>query len=145
MADDTLDQLASMGRIDVVVLDTSMLLLPFDKGIDVENELKVHLPTARAVVPTPMINELAHLAAEGRGQSKRHAKMALSYVVRFEEHNIGGKGDDVVIQTGRELEKQGLRVAVATADQPLRFRARKKGWPVLTVKGHRAWVDGYVD
>lgn len=134
-----------MGRPDVLVLDTSALLLPFEHGIDLEKEADRLLPGVRLVVPRPMLDELAYLAAEGKGSSKRHAKAALGYAVRFEEYAIGGKGDDVVIQAGRRMEADGLAVGIATGDQPLRFRARKKGWPVLTVRGHRAFVDGYVD
>lgn len=134
-----------MGRPDLLVLDTSALILPFQLGIDLQREADRLLPGVKLIVPTPMINELAHLAAEGKGSSRRHAKAALTYAIRFEEYDIGGRGDDVVIQAGRRLEAEGFDVGVATADQALRFRARKKGWVVLTVRGHRAFVDGYVD
>lgn len=134
-----------MPRPDVLVVDASALFLPFEKGIDLEREMQRLMPGTKLVVPRPIVEEVAHVAAMGSGSSKRHAKMALAYLVRFEEFEIGGKGDDTVIQTGRELEKQGFHVGVATADQKLRFRARAKGWPVLTVRGHRAYVDGPVD
>ena len=134
-----------MARPDIVVLDASALFLPFEKRIDLEKERDRLLPGARFVVPTPIVEEVAYLATGGRGAPKRTAKMALTYLTRFEEFRIGGRGDDTVIQTGRELEKQGFDVGIATADQRLRQRARAKGWPVLTVRGHRAFVDGYVD
>lgn len=131
--------------MDLLVVDASALFLPFEKGVDLEREASVLLPVARLVVPTPIVMEVAHLAAEGRGSSKRNAKMALSYLTRFEEYKIGGKGDDSVVQCARRLEQEGHRVAVATLDQGLKGRCRAKGWPVLTLKGHRPWVDGYVD
>lgn len=134
-----------MARIDVLVVDSSALFLPFEKRIDLEKEAARLIPGARLIVPTPIVEEVAYVAAEGRGASKRVAKMALSYLVRFEEYKIGGRGDDTVIQAARELEKKGFTVGVATADQKMRFRARTKGWPVLTVRGHRAFVDGYAE
>lgn len=128
-----------------LVLDSSAILLPFEKGIDLEKEAERLLPTATLIVPRPIMDELAHLAAEGKGAARRHAKAALTYVLRFDEYKIGGRGDDTVIQTGRRLEAEGYRVGIATADQRLRQRARSKGWPVLTIKGHRAFLDGFVE
>lgn len=135
----------NVARPDLLVLDSSALFLPFEKRIDLEKEAQRLLPGTKLIVPRPIIEEVAYLAAGGSGSSKRMAKMALTYLIRFEEFEIGGRGDDAVIQTGRELEKQGFNVGVATADQGLRGRARAKGWPVLTVRGHRAFLDGYVD
>ena len=132
-----------MPRPDLLILDASALFLPFELGIDVEAEADRLLPGTRLVVPKPVLEEVAHVAAVGRGSSQRHAKAAMTYMLRFEELAIGGRGDDVVIQAGRMLEAKGFRVAVATADQRMRFRARAKGWPVFTVKGHRAFIDGY--
>lgn len=130
---------------DVVILDTSVVLLPFEKGLDVQKEAERLLPGARLIVPSPVVNELAYLAAEGKGASRRNAKAALAYVVRFDEYKIGGKGDDAIIQACRRLEQEGFRIALATADQAMRFRARGKGWPVLTIRGHRAFLDGYAE
>lgn len=131
-----------MARPDILVVDSSALFLPFEKRIDLEKEVDRLLPGTKLIVPTPIVEEVAYLASGGKGSSKRMAKMALSYLIRFDEFPIGGRGDDAVIQTGRELEKQGFTVGVATADQGLRQRARAKGWPVLTVRGHRAYLDG---
>ncbi len=134
-----------MPRPDVLVLDASALFLPFELGIDLEAEAARLLPGAKLMVPKPVLEEVALVASGGTGSSKRHAKAVMTYMLRFEEISIGGIGDDVLIQAGRMLENKGFRVALATADQKLRFRARAKGWPVLTVKGHRAFVDGYAD
>lgn len=130
--------------VNVLVVDASALFLPFERGIDLERESDRLLPGARLVVPTPIIEEVAHLAAEGRGGKKRYAKMALSYLIRFEELKIGGRGDDSVVQAARRLEQEGQEVGVATLDQDLRRRCRSKKWPVLTLKGHQLWVDGLV-
>ena len=131
-----------MDRPDVLVLDASALFLPFELGIDLEKELARLMPGTRIVLPDPVAAEVAHVAEHGTGPSKRHAKAAVAYLARFERYAIGGHGDDVVIQVGRKLEKEGNTVGIATTDQKMRFRARNKGWPVFTVKGRQPYVDG---
>jgi rRNA-processing protein FCF1 len=129
--------------VRVLVVDASALFLPFEHGIDLQKEAQRLLPGARLIVPTPIIEELAHLAAQGKGAQKRNARTALTYAARFEEHKIGGKGDDSVVQTARQIEKGDEGVAVATLDRGLRHRCRAKKWPVLTLRGHTLFVDGY--
>lgn len=130
--------------VDVLVVDASALFLPFEHGRDLEKESDRLLPGARLVVPKPIVEEIAYLAMSGKGGKKRYAKMALSYLTRFEEYPIGGRGDDSVVQAARRLENEGHEVAVATLDQGLRGRCRSKKWPVLTLRGRSLWVDGYV-
>lgn len=125
-----------------IILDSSALMMPFDRGVDLEKAAQQWYPTAEFFVPVPVANELAYLAAQGKGSAKRHAKAALAYMVRFEEYAIGGKGDDAVVQAARHLESEGYHVVIATGDKGLRARARKKSWPVITVQGHRPLLDG---
>lgn len=130
--------------VRVLVVDASALFLPFEHGVDLEREADRLLPGVRLVVPTPIVEEVAHLAAKGRGAQKRYAKMALSYLTRFDEHKSGARGDDSVVQTARQLEREGEEIAVATLDKGLKNRCRAKRWPVLTLRGHALFIDGYV-
>ena len=106
----------------LVYLDTNALLMPFQFGIRLEDELDRLLGAYQICIPEPVQQELDNL----RGQ---FAKAARELAGRYPVHEAPGRGDDGII----EIAIQNNAVVV-TNDSGLRARLKEKGMKVLFMR-----------
>ena len=117
----------------LVILDSSMLMLPLEKKINITLEIERILPISfEIVVPKIVILELEKIEKESSPSTQRKAKLALELIdnYRILESNIAGLADD-------EIEKLAVenKAIVATNDGELRSRLRKRGISVIALHG----------
>jgi len=106
-----------------VVLDTNILMMPFQFKIDLEGELVRNLGAVEVYVPQACIEELSRL-------DDRKAKGALLLAKRFKVVASKGKGDEAVLALALEL-----RAVLVTNDAELRQRAKGAGLKVAYLRG----------
>lgn len=116
-----------------VVLDTNALMVPFELGLRIEDELDRLLGSYDAIVPEAVLEELATIAATDKGRRARNAKAALAYATRFRFVRMSGtkkSGDAAVLAAARA---EGA--FVLTNDKELMRRVLASGLGVIWVKG----------
>ena len=128
----------------LVILDSSMLMLPLEKKINISLELEriLHI-SFEIVVPKIVVCELERIKHDGSPSTQKKAKLALELANRYRilESNIEGLADD-------EIERLaiGNKSIVATNDSELRSKLREKGIAVVTLHGkNRLALFGYID
>lgn len=122
-----------------VVLDTNMLLVPFQFKVDVFGEIeRLTEGRGQAAVLSPCIEELKALAA-GSGRDARAAKAALDMLERLKigKTKAGGPADDAIMEYA--LKEQAV---VCTNDKELRDKLREKGIRTVGLRdnSHLAFV-----
>ncbi len=113
-----------------VVLDTSILLLPFTDGLDLHTGLESSLGAYTPVVPASVHEELHHLS-QGDGARARAAAGALRLSQRWRVEATELPGDDGVLDVVRRLG-----AALCSNDKRLLEEAAKHGVPTVAVRGH---------
>jgi rRNA-processing protein FCF1 len=127
----------------LVILDSSMLMLPLERKINISLEFERILPISfEIVVPRIVVFELEKLVNESAPSTQKKAKLALELVneYRILESKIEGLADD-------EIEKLAIenKSIVATNDTELRSRLRKKGITVIALHGkNKLKLFGYL-
>jgi len=128
----------------IILLDTSMLMLPSERKINLTYELDRLVPLRKKIaVPSIVIQELQTLINKGSPAIKQKARLALSLSKQFQilETDTEGEAD-------RELESlaEELNAIVATNDSELRLKLRKKGIVVISLRGdNKLEVFGNID
>jgi len=122
-----------------VVLDTNMLLVPFQFHVDIFSEIdRLMEGRAEPVLLSPCVEELKALAA-GSGRDARAAKAALDMVERLKlnKTKAGGPADDAIVEYALKE-----KAAVCTNDKELRDKLRKKGIRTIGLRdnSHLAFV-----
>ncbi len=115
-----------------VVLDTSVLLLPFTDGIDLMDGLVEALGAVTPVVPASVHAELHHLQEAGDGARSRAAAGALRLTSDWRIEATELPGDDGVLDVVRRLG-----AALCSNDKRLLDEATKHGVPTVAVQGRR--------
>ncbi len=115
-----------------VILDTNMLMLPFQFGIDVKKEIERLSGIRDLLVPDCVHAELETLA---KRQKNPQAKMALQYSERFERVESRGRGDDAIVELAERMEAM-----VATNDRALRRLLAEKGIPAIFMR-KKSYLD----
>ncbi len=106
----------------IVVLDTNMLLVPFQFGVDVISEVERILPGAQLYILRGTIRELDKVAKQGV-KEKKYALLAKKLI---EVNHIGIiERDGPVDRELVEIAKRGAYVA--TNDRELRRKIREAG------------------
>ncbi|HKZ59093.1 MAG TPA: hypothetical protein VJ547_04485 [Candidatus Thermoplasmatota archaeon] len=124
---------AAAPRERLVLLDANALMTAARLRIDLARGLSAAAPGWTAVVPSCVGRELESLGA------RRHAREARALAKGFPAFEAEGLGDDAII----EAASAGPRRAVLTNDRDLRRRLRRRGVPVLFVRGSAGLaVDG---
>lgn len=117
----------------LVVLDTNMLLVPLQFGVDVFDEIQRLVPGARMAIVRGTLEELDRIASRG-GRDARYARLAKRMILlkNLEVLNIDGPVDPALV----ELAKQGA--IIATNDRLLKRRVWAVGSRVIALrdKGH---------
>jgi rRNA-processing protein FCF1 len=115
-----------------VVLDTNALLIPFERSINIDLELKSLLGDCEIFVPGPVIGELKRLKSK-----HAHAAMALARKYQIYETNV--QGDAGVI-----LAAKDLNAYVVTNDFPMQKKLRQAGLtPIFLRSGNHFYMDEY--
>lgn len=118
-----------------VVADANGLMMPFQFGFNIEEEMLRAVGVCEILVPSSVYEELKRLRTPD-------AKAALSLLtaliarpegrLRARVVKIHMSGDDAVIQLSREH-----RAPVLTADRVIIARLKKEGLPVLRLRQRR--------
>jgi len=109
-----------------VILDTNMLMLPFQFNIDIQKEIERLSGIRELLVPDCVHAELRKLA---NAQRNPQAKMALQLAERFTRVESRGRGDDAIMELAERMEAM-----VATNDGALRKLLKKKGIPAIFMR-----------
>lgn len=108
--------------MQIVVLDTNALLMPFEMKMNLDYSVRNLLGDVDFVVPGPLIGELKHL-------DNKYASAALQLARHYEIIPTDATGDDSVIELA--VRTKGY---VLTNDKVLRGRLRKIGVPLIYLR-----------
>jgi len=127
-----------------IIFDSNFLMVPFELGIDVFEEVeKILSVKVEPVILPPILEELERLASRGKPKVRRLASSALQLAkkcIKLEYPRLPGeKVDEYLVRVARE---NGM--AVATADLELRKKLRAEGVPTVYVREKcRLDLDGW--
>ncbi|MBI0582638.1 MAG: twitching motility protein PilT [Methanomassiliicoccus sp.] len=115
-----------------VVLDTNALLLPFERSINIDAQLRSLLGECQVFVPGPIVGEL-------KRSGSKHAPAALRLLSRYTIEDTVTSGDQAVIELAERLGAY-----VVTNDRLLIAKLRQKRIRVVLMRGgsHLALDDG---
>ncbi len=108
--------------MQIVVLDTNALLMPFEMKMNLDISVRNVLGDVHFVVPGPLLGELKHL-------DNKFARAALTLARRYEIIQTEESGDNSVIEVA--LKTGGY---VLTNDKELMRRLRKLHVPLLYLR-----------
>lgn len=117
----------------LVILDSSMLMLPLEKKINITLELERIISSSfKIVVPRIVLIELKKLEEKGKASLKQKAIFAQQLANSFEilDSEVEGNAD---LELERLAEKHSA--VVATNDAELRLKLRSKGLAVIALRG----------
>ncbi len=117
----------------LVILDSSMLMLPLEKKINISFELeRLVLKSFEIVVPQVVLDELKKLLDNKSQSTRLKAKLALELASEFSviESRTNCFADEEILRIA--VEKEAI---VATNDAELRSRLRKKSIAVISLHG----------
>lgn len=106
-----------------VVLDTNALLLPFERSINIDAQLRSLLGECQVFVPGPIVGEL-------KRSSNKHAPAALRLLARYTIEDTQASGDKAVIELAERLGAY-----VVTNDRALIERLRQRRIKVILMRG----------
>lgn len=119
----------------IVLLDTNFLVLPTQFRIDIFNEIKEKLPTAKLATIPQVVRELEKLGKRGSPA----LQMIKKFNVKIIEAN--GKADDALLELA---EKRNA--LLCTNDRELKKRAIAKGIAVIFMRKRKTLeVSGGLD
>ncbi len=117
----------------LVILDSSMLMLPLEKKINITFELERIVPIDfEIVIPEIIVKELKKLIKGSSPSTKQKAQFALKLAEKYEILHSKTEGNPDF-----ELERlaEEHNAIIATNDSALRLRLRQKGLPVISLHG----------
>jgi len=125
-----------------IILDSNFLLVPFQFGVDIFEELNVLLGKAEPIVLSTTIEELQRLIEKSSVKERMLFSAALKLAERCEilkvERNPSENYDDVIFRVAKEL-----KIPVATNDSELRKRLRGAGISTVYLRQKaRLEIDG---
>jgi hypothetical protein len=107
----------------VVVLDTNALLLPFERSVNLDAQLRSLLGSCEVLVPGPLIGEL-------KRSSNKHARAAIGLAFHYKVVDTEATGDNAVIELAEKHDAY-----VVTNDRALIEILRKKRIKVILFRG----------
>jgi rRNA-processing protein FCF1 len=111
----------------VVILDTNMLLVPFQFSINLDKSIHDLLGTVEVVVPSSVLLEL-----EGLAQENSKAKSAIKFAKKYNVVEVKEKGDRGIMEAIHKFEDR--KVYIATQDRNLCRKIRKMGYEVIILR-----------
>lgn len=109
-------------NMQIVVLDTNALLMPFERKMNIDLSVRDLLGDVHFVIPGPLIGELKHL-------NSKYASAALELARRYEIIPTEAVGDKAVIELA--LKTKGY---VLTNDKELRKILRSLKVPLIYLR-----------
>ncbi len=128
-----------------VIPDTSFLFLPFEVGLDIEDEIsKVLSVKYEIVVPECVLHELKRIINDPKESRKKRriANLIYEYVNKKFKilKNLKGNVDDVLMN----IALKDKNVIICTNDKELRKRLKKFGVPIIYLHDYKIEIDGYI-
>jgi hypothetical protein len=117
-----------------VILDSSAILMFFEFSVDWKKELDRLLDSYDLVVPTAVVQELRILASRHSGQKKAAAALKL-----IEPYSTIDQTADTVDEALIKLAEK-THGYVVTNDTELRNYLKKRGFPVIFLRGKKKLV-----
>ena len=114
-----------------VVLDTNMLLVPFQFGVDIFDEIERILPGAEVYVPENVLRELEKLGGEGI-KMKKFVGLAKKLIEMKGVVILPTPPEEAVDTTLARLAREGF--IVATNDRELKRKVWSVGGKVLALR-----------
>ena len=110
-------------EIKGVILDTNMLLVPYQFGVDILEEIQRILPGVKVYTVPQVLKEVEKLERYGKLHEKLAAKIAKELLkgVEILKVNKSAPTDSILL----ELAKEGF--VIATNDRELRKKIQKVG------------------
>jgi len=117
--------------MQIAILDTNALLMPFESHLNIDLELTRLLGQCEIYIPGCVIGEL-------RRSKSKHARAALTLARKYPIVETQKQGDEGVIEAARQFS--GF---VVTNDALLRSRLRKLGLKTIFLRSnHHLEIDG---
>jgi len=117
--------------MQIVVLDTNALLMPFESQLNLDLELTRLLGNCQMYVPSSVLGEL-------RRSKNKHSRAALTLSRKYPVVETDLLGDEGVIDVGRRMD-----AFVVTNDALLRSRLRKLGLKTIFLRSNNHLeIDG---
>ncbi len=113
---------------EIVVLDTNMLLVPYQFGVDILEEIQRLLPGARIVTVKPVLKELEKIERQGL-HGRLGVRIARKILERVEILDTPEKPVDTLLV---ELAEKGY--IIATNDKELKKRVWERGGSVIFLR-----------
>ena len=113
-----------------VIVDTNALMMPAQKGIDLENEVTRLVGKCDITVPSIVVDEINHLARR-EGKIRSAARVAQTLMKRFRIVKTRGTGDQGIVDYAKKI--QGI---VVTNDKELKKELRDIEIPVIYLRGN---------
>ena len=115
-----------------MLLDSNAVLMIFELGIPLEQELTKLLGLYKIIIPSTVLNELTLLSQQGDSYKAQNAKAALTFIQRYDIHTITNQQntDTSLIVLAKELNAY-----VVTNDKTLRKRLHTKKIPTIFLRG----------
>ncbi len=117
----------------LVILDSSMLMLPLEKKLNITFEIeRLVQKKLEIVVPQVVLDELKKLLNNEKQSTILKAKLALDLASKFSvlESETGYFADEEILRIA--VEKDAI---VATNDSELRMKLRARGIAVISLRG----------
>lgn len=113
-------------------MDTNALLLPFERSINIDAQLRLLLGECQVFVPGPIVGEL-------KRSDNKNAPAALRLLSRYTIEDTEGTGDRAVIELAERLGAY-----VVTNDRALIGKLRQRRIRTILLRGgnHLALDDG---
>jgi len=125
-----------LSRNRKVILDTSILIFVFERGIDIDDEILREVGKVEILIPRSVINELERLSSLSKGSRRILAKAARE-LVRNREYQIIESKDEKDVDRDIMILAKDLNAVVATLDKKLIEELKKTSIGVLTWKNKR--------
>ena len=125
-----------LSRNRKVILDTSILIFVFERGIDIDDEILREVGKVEILIPRSVINELERLSSLSKGSRRILAKAAREFV-RNREYQIIESKDEKDVDRDIMILAKYLNAVVATLDKKLIEELKKTSIGVLTWKNKR--------
>jgi len=113
-----------------VIVDTNALMMPSQKGIDLENEVTRLVGKCEITVPSIVVEEINNLAHR-KGKIRNAARVAQNLMKRFRIVKTSGAGDQGILEYARKI--QGI---VVTNDKELKKELKDIQIPVIYLRGN---------
>jgi len=119
-----------------VVLDTNFLLIPFQFGVDIFDELDRILPDHKLFIIDRTIDELNNIIVKQKSKHREEAKMALSLIERYNLERIPTPETERFLNVDNLIIKRASedKLVIATQDAGLKRILKENNVPLVILR-----------